>query len=291
MLFLVLAAAAALLYFSGCVVVPDQSVVVSGALNKEIHRQVVSCGTGLKQTPSLKDAEGIDPLAFSILSWNSHRSAHEKWNTDLISYGSRADIILLQEAALGLVLDTQLDLSANQWLMASAFNLDGQEIGVMSASRVSPLDYCMTKELEPLIRIPKIGLAAAYPLAGLDMQLLVVNIHVVNFTIDTIAVQHQIEALEDIVRNHDGPVIVAGDFNTWSDKRESLVHDKMVELGLNAVSFDPDHRVSFFNHKVDGVYFRGLEVTRSLSHQVESSDHNPLEVHFRLGRQLAGIAG
>ena len=143
----------------------------------------------------------------------------------------------------------------------------------------------MTSEPEPLIRIPKIGLAAAYPLAGLEEQLLVVNIHLVNFTFDTRAVRHQIEALEAIVRNHEGPVIVAGDFNTWSDKREALVQEKMAELSLTAVAFDPDHRVRFLGRPVDGVYFRGLEVVRSRSHVVDSSDHNPLEVRFRLHAQ------
>jgi endonuclease/exonuclease/phosphatase (EEP) superfamily protein YafD len=196
--------------------------------------------------------------------------------------GGKADIILLQEAALQSVLDTQLDISANQWLMATAFELDDREIGVMSAARVAPQAFCVAREPEPLFKIPKIGLAAAYPLSGLETSLLVVNIHIVNYTLNVDAVQRQIGALEQIVRDHQGPVIVAGDFNTWNDEREELVRQKMEELGMESVAFDPDHRVSFFNHKVDGVFFRGLEVIKSLSHQVESSDHNPLEVHFRL---------
>lgn len=285
------AAATVLFYFSGCVAVSDQSVVVSGFLDQEIHRQVASCGPGLKRTGSPdEEAAGIDPHAFSVLSWNSHRSNHGQWRSDLISYGSKADLVLLQEAALGLVLDAQSSLSANQWLMGSAFYLDGQEIGVMSAARVPSREYCMTREPEPLIRVPKIGLAAVYPLAGLDVQMLVVNIHLVNFTLDTSAVRHQIEALENIVENHHGPVIVAGDFNTWSDRRKSLVDDKMLKLGLQAVTFSPDNRVDILNHKVDGVFFKGLEVVRSISHEVTSSDHNPLEVHFKVDPELGAAA-
>lgn len=281
-LFLSLAAVAVLLYLPGCVAISDQSIVVSGAMTREINRHEVACGPRFDSSAPQEAAEGLDPREFSILSWNAHRGSHARWNRDLISFGRSADIILLQEAALETVLDTQVDITANQWLMASAFNLDGREIGVMSAARVMPLDYCMTRQPEPLIRVPKIGLAAAYPLTGVDLQLLVVNIHLVNFTINTAAVRQQIETLEELVRGHDGPVIVAGDFNTWSVKRKSMVKKKMSELGMAEVAFDPDNRVSFFNHTVDGVYFRGLEVVRSFSHKVDSSDHNPLEVHFRV---------
>lgn len=281
-LLITLATVPSLLYFSGCVAVPDQPVVASGSMDMELDRHSPSCGPVLDPPEQRQETGGIDPSSFAVLSWNSHRGGHKDWNSDLIALGGKADIILLQEAALESVLDTQLDISANQWLMATAFELDDREIGVMSAARVAPQAFCVAREPEPLFKIPKIGLAAAYPLSGLEMSLLVVNIHIVNYTLNVDAVQRQIGALEQIVRNHQGPVIVAGDFNTWNDEREELVRQKMEELGMTSVAFDPDHRVSFFNHKVDGVFFRGLEVIESLSHQVESSDHNPLEVHFRL---------
>lgn len=286
-LLLALSALPLLLNFAGCVAVPDQAVVASGSMDRELDRQPASCGSALELVNPERDTEGIDPSSFTVLSWNSHRSGHKDWNSDLIVLGRGADILLLQEAALGPVLDTQPALAANEWLMAKAFQLDEREIGVMSAARVAPQAYCASREPEPLFKIPKIGLAASYPLAGLDTSLLVVNIHLVNYTINVAAVQRQISALEEIVRAHEGPVIVAGDFNTWNDERESLVRQKMTELEMNPVSFDPDHRVSFFSHRVDGVYYRGLEVTKSLSHQVESSDHNPLEVHFRLDQGAA----
>ena len=271
-----------LFYFPGCVVIPDQPVVASGSVNQELNRQAASCGSTWGPVQQRQETGGLDPSSFSLLSWNSHRGGHQDWSSDLIALGSGTDIILLQEAALEPALDTQLDLGANQWLMATAFELDQKEIGVMTAASVIPLGFCVAREPEPLFKIPKIALAAAYPLAGLETTLLVVNIHIVNYTINVAAVQRQISALEQIVRAHQGPVIVAGDFNTWSEEREQLVHQKMSDLGMSQVAFEPDHRVSFFNHKVDGVFYRGLEVTKSLSHQVMSSDHNPLEVHFRL---------
>ena len=287
-LLVVLAAAPLLFYFSGCVAIPDQAVVVSGRLGQELDRQAASCESDFGFAVPMQADGGIDPEQFSLLSWNSHRGSHQNWHNDLVSLARGADIILLQEAALKPVLEAQPDLSANQWLMAAAFYLEDQEIGVMSAARVPAEAYCVNREPEPILQIPKVGLAAAYPLAGLDQELLVVNIHMVNFTIKTEAIQRQIGALERLVRTHRGPVIVAGDFNTWNEEREALVHRKMTDLGMRPVAFDPDHRASFFKHKVDAVYYRNLEVTKSLSHQVESSDHTPLEVHFRLSRRAAG---
>ncbi len=287
-LLVVLIAASLLFYFSGCVAIPGQAIVVSGKMDQELERRPASCGPDFGYAGGPRADEGIDPEEFSVLSWNSHRSSHQDWHKDLILYGSGADIILLQEAALRPALDAQLDISANQWLLAEAFSLDNQEIGIMSAARVPAQAYCANREPEPILKIPKIGLAATYPLAGLDQELLVVNIHMVNFTIQTKAMQRQIGALEHIVKMHEGPVIVAGDFNTWNEERESLLRRKMAELGMSPVTFAPDNRVTFFKHTVDGIYYRGLEVMSSVAHPVESSDHAPLEVHFRLQRRTAG---
>jgi endonuclease/exonuclease/phosphatase (EEP) superfamily protein YafD len=269
-------------YIAGCVVVPDNALVVSGSKDREVQRSAAACGPVSDLGGSDQAMAGINPEDFSILSWNSHRGSDKAWGRELVSVGGEADIILLQEAALESMLDNQLELFANEWLMATAFHYDEKEIGIFSAARVPAQTYCATREQEPLIRIPKIALAVTYPLAGLQTRLLVVNIHLVNFTITTDAMQHQIDALQDIIRNHQGPVVVAGDFNTWNSDRETLVTQKMADLGLQAVVFQPDNRVKFFNHKVDNVFYRGLLVKKSSSHRVSSSDHNPLEVHFTL---------
>lgn len=278
----------ALLYFSGCVPVTKETVVASGLHEPAVQQHPVACSPEVEFASAEQGESGIDPDGFSVLSWNSHRGTHQDWRRDLVSFGSDADIILLQEAAVEPIQEAQIDLFANQWLMATAFQLEEQDIGVLSAARVSPKDYCVSREPEPLFRIPKIGLAATYPLTGTDARLLVVNIHMVNFTFTPEAVGRQFDSLKNIIKNHEGPVIIAGDFNTWSNKREKLVENRMSELELTSVTFDPDHRVMFFNRTVDGIYYRGLEVTKSLTHQVESSDHNPLEVHFRLNNHHPG---
>ena len=129
------------------------------------------------------------------------------------------------------------------------------------------------------------ALASTYSLAGTDERLLVVNVHVVNFTVALGSVRRQLEAIQEMIRVHHGPVIVAGDFNTWSKGRTVLVDQEMTSLGLISVAFNPDHRTQFFNRTVDGIYYRGLEVVHSLSQAVQTSDHNPLKVRFRLAAE------
>ena len=53
-----------------------------------------------------------------------------------------------------------------------------------------------------------------FPITGTDQQLLVVNVHAINFVM-----LHTFEAfikqLISAMKNHHGPILLAGDFNTW----------------------------------------------------------------------------
>jgi len=270
-------------HFSGCVAIPDQSLVVTGGKG-EVHAAIDgSCGPLMQPARSAAlQATAIDPHGFSVLSWNAHKGADSGWQADLLSFAGKVDFVLLQEASLDQRLLRLLDRLNREWLMGVAFQKGATDIGILSAGKVPALAYCSQRSPEPLIFIPKVALAAIYPLAGMNRELLVVNVHVVNFTLDNEVVRQQIEALQGLIREHAGPVIIAGDFNTWSKSRSDVVAAEMKKLGLQPVSFSPDNRVEFFDHTVDAVYYRGLEVTEASSYPVRSSDHNPLEVHFKL---------
>ena len=63
--------------------------------------------------------------------------------------------------------------------------------------------------------LPKSALYARYRLSN-GSDLVTVNLHAINFTLGTKDFQNQIEQLENAVKKHKGPLIIAGDFNTWS---------------------------------------------------------------------------
>ena len=157
----------------------------------------------------------------------------------------------------------------------------------MTASRIAPNFTCAFRETEPITRIPKSALITRYPLSGTELELLVANIHAINFTMDTFSFQKQIDRLEKILAAYRGPLIVSGDFNTWNAARMSHVKAMAERLDLTVVRFDENRRSRFFGHHIDHVYYRGLEATNAATHMVSTSDHNPLTVVFKLANEAA----
>ena len=282
-LLLTLSLASGFLHFSGCIAIPEAAFVVSGSDDLVLQRQANTCDSGA-DLARLHET-GIDPAGFSVLSWNSHKGTDDNWLGDLALYAAGVDFVLLQEAALDEGLRSGLKGLSREWLMAPAFQSREKEFGILSAGNIAAVSSCALREAEPLLLIPKMILAATYPLTGRTDELLLVNVHMVNFTIGSEVVRRQLTAAADLIRKHQGPVVVAGDFNVWSEERELAVSGIMHDLGLQPVSFEPDNRSQFLTRRVDDVYYRGLEVTNSACHLVTSSDHNPLEVHFRVAQE------
>jgi len=116
--------------------------------------------------------------------------------------------------------------------------------------------------------------------SGTNQHLLVANIHAINFTTNHSAFKKQNDRIESLLNAHPGPMIVAGDFNTWSKGRMSRVNAMTERLGLTAVKFD-DNRTRVFGQSIDHVYYRGLESTYAQASTTTASDHNPLAVGFK----------
>ena len=248
---LLLATAAAFFYFSGFVGIPGQARVTTGNGTDVLGRFDGACSDGDTMFPLMTDGQkaGLDPAAISLLSWNSHKGSHGAFGADLKKLEQGIDLILLQEAEIGEKLKKGLQLSGRQWNMAVAFELEDKEVGLLSASVVAPVSACADRVSEPLLVLPKTILATTYPLNGMSEELLVVNVHMVNFTVTNEALRRQLAKLERVVKKHQGPVIVAGDFNTWSESRKTEVGRKMAQLGLQQVRFDPDNRSRFFEQR------------------------------------------
>ena len=83
---------------------------------------------------------------------------------------------------------------------------------------------------------------------------------------------------------HHGPVILAGDFNTWSDARDRVVVKIAARLGLTELRFGLDQRSTFIGRHVDHIFVRGLQLIDIRAIPVTSSDHNPIEVTMRIAQ-------
>ncbi len=266
------AALSAVALLSGCVAIPDQAQLVhNGNIIQNCMAPVASSNSPV----------GLDAEAFSLTTWNIYKGKLQGWDRDLQILGEHSDVLLIQEAHLGPELERWLKKEELDWVMAQAFNLRGSWSGVLTGSRAAQQNPCMQRTSEPYLRLPKTALISYFPIQGQAESLLVVNVHGVNFTFGSADLDSQFQAVQKVLDNHPGPVVVAGDFNTWSNARMAVIRRLAEQNGLSAVEFQGEPAIRF-GHRIDHVYYRGLAPLQSRVTEVESSDHHPLTVTFKL---------
>ena len=84
----------------------------------------------------------------------------------------------------------------------------------------------------------------SFPLEKGD-SLLLINVHLINFEWGISAYQTQLEQLFSFVENHQGPIIMSGDFNAWNEHRLNLVKNLMQKYGLDSVALSQDDWIIF----------------------------------------------
>ncbi len=135
---------------------------------------------------------------------------------------------------------------------------------------------------EPWLRTPKATDVVQFGLTDTQETLIVVNMHAINFSIGVTAFSAQLDQVRQVLRDHTGPVILSGDFNTWRTRRMNILATVAEEIGLTPLTFDIDHRTTTFSNALDHVYTRGLKAHAATTVAVDSSDHNPLSVELSL---------
>jgi endonuclease/exonuclease/phosphatase (EEP) superfamily protein YafD len=214
-----------------------------------------------------------------VLVWNVQKAGSDQWIGDFRTLAEGSDLVLLQEARMHDEFSHGI-ASLPRWDMVSAWQWRDTPTGVLTASDAKPLSVRALGHREPLIRTNKSALVTEYGIAGSNKTLLVANIHAINFTIDTRAFRRQLIAVADLLDEHDGPVILSGDLNTWRGERHAIVDEIADALGLRAVAFDGP-RKQFRQLPLDHVFYRDLELLDAGVTAVDSSDHNPLHVTFQ----------
>lgn len=214
-----------------------------------------------------------------LLVWNVHKGSSDQWAGDFKTMSSDSDLILLQEAHLHQGFAAGL-VDMRRWDLVEAWQYGGAPTGVLTASKAAPVKVRALERREPLLRTDKSALLTEYRLDGTEQTLLVANIHAINFTPDTRAFREQLNAVAELVNEHEGPVIFSGDLNTWREGRRAIVEAIARSLGLSEVGFDGP-RKRFGRFPLDHVYYRNLDLLTADVPAVGSSDHNPLRVRFR----------
>lgn len=228
----------------------------------------------------------------SVLNWNIQKSnTNFKWVNEFkeLIEEHLPSIILLQECQFQKGLESILEFEKFGFIFAPNFVdiFRNRHSGVLTAS--SAKHQCVTviksHAFEPLIKVPKIFLSTTYHIENIETELLVLNIHAINF-VGFWKFISQVQQLEYSIKTHNGPVILSGDFNTWNRRRISILDKILTDACLKKVEFHDDHKhikKFLLNNPLDHIYYKGLEIKQQAKALVtETSDHNPLLVKFKL---------
>jgi len=238
------------------------------------------------------------PDTFSVLSWNIEKGADAGWIADLAQIAAAEHVLLIQEAVLDPntgALPLSRDFTSWQYF-AAGYRQGSTQTGVLTASPWVASHHCALTAWEPWLGTPKATSVTRYafyrgratgesPRVGTSGEMLnplmVVNVHAVNFAVGLEAYIEQFAAIGEVIMTHEGPLILAGDFNTWSEDRQDWLTGFMARHQLEAVTFSPDNRTMVFSRPIDHMYTRGLAVIDASVVTVDSSDHNPLLMTVR----------
>jgi len=223
------------------------------------------------------------PERLDILSWNIQKAGNAGWAEDLAELAGGVDLAFIQEASIQAQISTLLPQTPHR-AFAAGYRTNGLDTGVMTLSASTPSLLCQFTVQEPWLGTPKAASITEYPLADRAERLLAINLHAVNFALGLSAFRDQFERLAELLGRHQGPVILAGDLNTWSTARQVLVDGLMRKYGLAPIVFSPDLRTTAFGRALDHIYVRGMQAESAQVLPVSSSDHNPLRARLRVLR-------
>ena len=235
------------------------------------------------RTLGTSSREALGPI-IRCLVWNILKARRRRWPVDFAHLTADRDLVLLQEAVLGARSDALFKSSERfEWIMARSFRVrSGVEHGVKTgcAAAAEHSRFFLSLHAEPLSNTQKLLLVTRYPLVGERATLLVLNMHAINF-VNLAKYASQLEQLEGALAGHDGPVILAGDFNTWSPARLERFVEVAGRAGLVEADIERRSRLTHLNSHLDHVFYRGLTLrgVDSLGHIV-SSDHAPITATF-----------
>jgi endonuclease/exonuclease/phosphatase (EEP) superfamily protein YafD len=245
---------------------------------------------GPERTPASDTSFGPD---IDILIWNVYKASYgvDFYNDAKALIQSR-ELVLFQEASER---DDFQSLFAQEDGLYSEFSQSWGRYGVNTAASVkaSKSIPLRTRVREVYLTTPKSGLITVYPIEnsmGEVQELMVLNVHMINFQ-NLWALRSQLNQYRGHLSRHSGPIIAAGDFNTWSNGRLEVVENFFKELGLTEIEFakpgKPDPRektVLGINMGVlDRLFIRGLEVVETKVYEdINTSDHKPFSARLRL---------
>lgn len=230
----------------------------------------------------------LSPHSIQALIWNIKKGSMEKFPEEFEKYSRGKELFLLQEVYRDDEFNGLLRKLRADWNFGISFlykrennTPTGTMVGAVLKSTESFVKH--SPDQEPITDTPKSITFSRYPIKGRALDLLVVSVHAINFE-TTGAFKRQMDQLVEELRNFSGPVILAGDFNTWNKSRTSYLAELTSKLGFVDVRMkNGQYRKKFNGFYLDHIFVRGVDVkSAEVKRDSEGSDHPPMILDFRI---------
>ena len=248
------------------------------SIRAQDHHALASAGD-----PSLDPEQGI-----RMLCWNLAKRPGAR--AELEGHLGENDLVCVQEIKPSML--PEVPGSAHFARSFRPLGKGAEFNGVATLSRAEAHEHSITaipaRWKEGWMVTPKMALATEYAMG--DQNLLVVNVHALNFQpIFKYMLKDQMERIAERILQHEGPAVVCGDFNTWRRDRMELVNRLLHDF--TAIPFhDSEHRATphwsaslFMGDRempLDHVFIRDLDFRDPRVLPSSHSDHGPLSVHL-----------
>lgn len=257
---------AALPSFSGRYQIPADSKVLNRLGSNSVHE--------------------LDPDSIKVLVWNVYKGARTAFSSDFKLLSQNKDILLIQEAYLTSkmqksFLNSELDFYFATSFLDRKFGSIPTGVSTASIASATSVTWQRSKYREPVIKTPKMTLFTTYKIQNTDQELLVGNIHGVNF-VRAYKLRHMLDEAAKVLARHNGPAVFGGDFNTWTKTKLNNLATVMKTAGFKKVKFNGDPK-GFLGKPLDHVFIKNLIVkTAVIPYGIEGSDHKPLVLELSL---------
>lgn len=223
--------------------------------------------------------EFLPEKGLRIAVWNICKGmGKEAFRHELQFLMRNSDLLLVQEALLTEELTALLTNHHFHAIHGTSYiRRDGIRDGVLTLSRSrtsGPIQRILCKSPEPILKTAKTALLTPYLFHGGKENLIVVNLHAKLIRSIKGAI-HELRHLLLQLPVSESPMVLAGDFNTFTKKYLRAIVEEMAEFGLMMVEIPDDPRGLF--HHLDHVFIRGLSVKKAeVDVSLKNSDHFPL---------------
>lgn len=221
----------------------------------------------------------LDYRKLNLITWNIQKLPSQTTFHHFLSLKKNSDLFLTQEFVLNTQIKDSLLPERHSNFSISFFDSSQTATGVATFSKGKPYYVKSVPSIgrEPVLKTPKMILAQKFSHPQIHSDLLVLNIHGINFVNQQTFIA-QISQAMSYIRTHNGPIIFAGDFNTWSGARFSYLKTLLSIYGLVDISMP---RTTYLI--LDHIFIRGYQVNMAYSMEnITSSDHYPLFAELSL---------